>query len=134
MPRQIIDHLTLRGGALDVADTKTLLAKRNAEWEVSENPQKYFNRVEQAIKALTRAGINLDLNEQRDIALYYIKASGAFDAVVCEWENKAAADKTWANIKMFISAEYARENKQNNSQQSNLKPMQWKNKQRQRKN
>jgi hypothetical protein len=93
MPRQIIDHLKLRGGALDFADTKTLLAKRDAEWEVSENPQKYFNRVEQAIKALTPVGINLDLNEQRDMALYYLKASGEFDTAVREWENKAAAEK-----------------------------------------
>ncbi len=30
-----------------------------------------------------------------------------------EWEAKPAADKTWANIKTFISAKYAKENKQN---------------------
>jgi hypothetical protein len=32
---------------------------------------------------------------------------------ICEWENNASADKTWSNIKTFISAEYARKNKQN---------------------
>jgi hypothetical protein len=58
-------------------------------------------------------GIDSDLNEQRDMALYYLKASGEFDTAVRKWENKAAAGKTWANIKTFISAEYARENKQN---------------------
>ena len=68
----------------------------------------YFNRVEKAIKALTRAGITSNMNERRDMALYYFKASGEFDAVVREWENKAAADKT-----CFIAMEYARENKQN---------------------
>jgi hypothetical protein len=31
MPRQIIDHLKLRGGVLDFADTKTLLAERDTE-------------------------------------------------------------------------------------------------------
>ena len=30
-----------------------------------------------------------------------------------EWEAKPAAQKTWANIKTFISTEYAKENKQN---------------------
>ena len=30
-----------------------------------------------------------------------------------EWETKPAANITWANIKTFISAEYAKENKQN---------------------
>jgi len=112
-PRQIIDHLKARGGTLDFADTKTLLAERDTEWDISENPQVYFNRVEKAVKALTRAGISSDMNERRDMALYYLKSTGEFDAAVREWENKAAADKTWTNIKTFISTEYARENKQN---------------------
>jgi hypothetical protein len=112
-PRQMINHLKARGGALDFADTKTLLAERDMEWDLSENPQVYFNRVEKAVKALTRAGITSDMNERRDMALYYLKASGEFDAAVREWENKATADKTWINIKTFIATEYARENKQN---------------------
>ena len=53
------------------------------------------------------------MNERRDMALYYFKASGEFNAAVHEWENKAAADKTWINIKTFIATEHARENKQN---------------------
>jgi len=109
----MLDHLKSRGGSLDIADTKKLIAERDAEWDISENPQKYFNRVEQAIKALTRAGITSDLNERRDMALYFFKSSGEFDAAVREWENKPTADKTWNNIKTFISAEYAKENKQN---------------------
>ena len=53
------------------------------------------------------------MNEHRDMALYYFKASGEFDAAVCEWKNKPAADKMWINIKTFIAMEYAHENKQN---------------------
>ncbi len=37
-PRQIIDHLKIRGGALDFADTKTLLSERNKEWDINKNP------------------------------------------------------------------------------------------------
>ena len=51
-PRQMLDHFLARGGALNFADTKELLAKRDREWNVSENPQLYFNRVEKAIKGL----------------------------------------------------------------------------------
>jgi hypothetical protein len=112
-PREMIDHLKATGGALDFADTKTLIAERDTEWDISGNPQVYFNRVEKAVKSLTRAGITSDMNEHRVMALYYLKATGEFDAAVCEWENKAAADKTWANIKTFIATEYAREIKQN---------------------
>ncbi len=35
-PRPIINHLHNQGGALDFVDTKTLLAERYAEWDVSE--------------------------------------------------------------------------------------------------
>jgi hypothetical protein len=45
-PRQMFDHLKVRGGALDFADTKTLVADRDMEWDISKNPQIYFNRVE----------------------------------------------------------------------------------------
>jgi len=112
-PRQMLDHLLDRGGALDFADTKELLAERDGEWNISENPQLYFNRVEKAMKGLQRNGIASDPNERRDIALFYLKATGEFDAAVREWEAKPAAQKTWANIKTFISTEYAKENKQN---------------------
>jgi hypothetical protein len=50
----MLDHLNNRGGALIFADTKELLAERDGEWNVSENPQLYFNRVEKAIKGLLK--------------------------------------------------------------------------------
>ncbi len=109
----MIDHLKIRGGALDFADTKTLITERDMEWDVNKNPQIYLSRVEKAVKALTRANINTDMNQLQDMALYHFKASGDFDAAVREWENKAAADKRWTNIKTFISVEYACKNKQN---------------------
>jgi hypothetical protein len=112
-PRQMIDHLRNRGGALDFADTKALLVKRDTEWNVNEVPLLYFNRVEKAMRGITRAGINSNLNERRDMALFYLKATGEFDAAVREWEAKPEADKTWTNIKSFISTEYTKENKQN---------------------
>jgi hypothetical protein len=109
----MLEHLHNRGGSLDFVDTKELLAERDDKWNVSKNPQLYFNRVEKSIKGLARNEINSDLNEQRDMAQYYLKAAGKFDAACHEWEQKSAVDKTWRNIKTFISAEYAKENKQN---------------------
>jgi hypothetical protein len=120
-PTDMLTHLRNRGGALDFADTKTLLAERDSEWDASEVPQIYFNRVEKAMQGLTRAGINSDLNERRDMALFYLKSSGEFDAAVREWENKPAGQKTWQNIKTFISAEHAKENKQNKLTAKNFK-------------
>ena len=120
-PTDMLTHLQNRGGALDFADTKTLLAERDGEWDASEVPQIYFNRVEKAIQGLTHAGINSDLNERRDMALFYLKASGEFDAAVREWEQRPARNKTWQNIKTLISTEYAKENKQNKLTAKNFK-------------
>ena len=55
------------------------------------------------------------------MALYYLKSSGEFDAAVREWENRPAGQKTWQNIKTFISAEHAKENKQNKLTAKNFK-------------
>jgi hypothetical protein len=107
------------------------LSERDTEWNVSKVPQLYFNRVEKAMRGLTRAGINSNLNEGRDMALFYLKATSEFDAAIREWEAKPATDKTWVNIKSFISTEYAKENKQN---KLNSRQMQLKNKLRQQKN
>jgi hypothetical protein len=87
----MLEHLLIRGETLDFADTKALITKRDNKWNVSKNPQLYFNRVEKAIKGLDRNGINSDLNEQRDIALYYLKAAVKFDAACCEWEQKTSS-------------------------------------------
>ena len=81
----------------------------------------YFNRVEKAMQQLTRAGITSDLNERTDMALYYLKSTGEYDAAVREWEAKPVAIRTWANIKLFMSAEYAKENKQNKQTAKQLK-------------
>jgi hypothetical protein len=35
-PRQMIDHLKVRGGALDFVDTKTLLTEKDMEWDIRE--------------------------------------------------------------------------------------------------
>jgi hypothetical protein len=59
-PRQILEHLLNRGGALNFAYTKNLIVKRNGEWNVNQNPQIYFNRVEMAMKSLASNGINSD--------------------------------------------------------------------------
>jgi hypothetical protein len=82
----MLTHLRKQGGALDLADTKTLLAEREGEWNASKVPQIYFNRVKKAIQGLICAGITSDLNKRQDMVLYYLKASGEFDAAVREWE------------------------------------------------
>jgi hypothetical protein len=120
-PNDMLTHLRNRGGALDFADTNTLLAERDSKWDASEVPQMYFNQVKKAIQGLTQAGITSDLNKCCDMALYFLKASREFNAAIREWEQWPAGQKTWQNITTFISAEYAKENKQNKLTAKNFK-------------
>jgi hypothetical protein len=92
-PNDMLTRLRNYGGALDFADTKTLLAERDSKWDASKVPQVYFNRVKKAIQELTQAGITSDLNKRCDMALYFLKASREFDAAVREWEQRPAARK-----------------------------------------
>jgi hypothetical protein len=50
---------------------------------MSAKPPKYIStESKMAMKKHTRAGITSDLNKQRDMAVYYLKASGEFDAAI----------------------------------------------------
>ena len=86
-----------------------------------QSPTDIFQPSQKAIQGLTQAGITSDLNKRRDMALYFLKASGDFNAAIREWEQRPAGQKTWQNIKTFISAEYAKENKQNKLTAKNFK-------------
>jgi len=55
------------------------------------------------------------------MALYYLKASGEFDAAVREWEQKPTGQKTWLTFKTFISTEHAKENMKNKLTTKNFK-------------
>jgi hypothetical protein len=35
----MLEHVLDRGGALDFANTKNLIAKRDGEWNINKNPQ-----------------------------------------------------------------------------------------------
>ncbi len=78
---------------MDFTDTKKLISERDSEWDTNEVPQVYFNRVKKAIKQLKRAWIQSNLNERKDTALYFLKASGEYNAAVREWEAKPETDK-----------------------------------------
>jgi len=48
----MITHLRNRGGALDLADTKTLLAERDQEWEANEVPTHLSSELRKGVTAI----------------------------------------------------------------------------------
>jgi hypothetical protein len=53
-PNDMLTHLWNHRGALDFADTKTLLAERDSKWDASKVPQIYFNQVKKQSKDLPK--------------------------------------------------------------------------------
>jgi hypothetical protein len=115
----MIDCLRNRGGALDFADTKTLLTGRDQEWDASEVPTIYFNRVEKAMKQLTRAGIMSDLKERTEMELFQFKNTGEYDATVREWEAKPVATKCGQILNCSCQWNMQRRASKTNNQQNN---------------
>ena len=109
--KQMIEHLQERSGGLDHKDINEIASERDAEWDITDTPAVYFNKVEKAIKQLERFNIKTDLVLCMNRAMEAFDNSGLFDAAVREWNNKDKAEKTWANIKIFINTEYAKMNK-----------------------
>ena len=49
---EMIKHLQERSGGLDHKDVSAIAAERDAEWDITETPTIYFNKVEKASKQL----------------------------------------------------------------------------------
>jgi hypothetical protein len=58
------------------------------------------------------------MNKQRDMALYHLKATGEFHAAVHEWEQKPTANKMWANINHSFQRNMQKRTSKINSPQS----------------
>ena len=50
--RQMIEHLQEHSGGLDHKDISEIASERDAEWDITETPTIYFNKVEKASKQL----------------------------------------------------------------------------------
>lgn len=112
--RQMINHLRKRGGGLDHVDIMKIRKERDEPWDCTENPATYFARVEKNVHLLslvTPTPIHTDMTEKMMTVLAAASGSGLFNAAIREWEQKPEREKTWDNIKVFISEEYCKAQK-----------------------
>jgi hypothetical protein len=88
-------------------------------------PAKYHRYISTELKKQSRdlpaQAITSDLNERQDMVLYYLKASGEFDAAVREWEQRPTGQKTWQNIKSSSEQSMQKKTSRTNSLQNNSK-------------
>eukprot|EP00804_Cyclotella_cryptica_P011218 CCRYP_007736-RA/>CCRYP_007736-RA protein AED:0.38 eAED:0.38 QI:0/-1/0/1/-1/1/1/0/375 len=110
-PKQMIDHLLLGGAVLDYMDVSELNDKLTEPWDGIENPATKFARDDIIERQLIKAGLPNQQPLRLALILARVKSTGEYDNAVREWDNKPAADKTFANFRPFITIEFTKRNK-----------------------
>ncbi len=110
--KDMIAHLRSRWGSADFVDKCALINELNMPWSAAEVPTIYFNRIEKAIKQLSRVGVPWPREACINNALKAFKDAGEYDPAVREWEAKPEAEKTWDNVKKMITSEYSKYQRQ----------------------
>ena len=110
-PMQMIEHLRLGGAVLDYMDVSELNDKLTEPWDGVENPATKFARDDIIERQLIKAGLPNQQPLRLALMLARIKSMGEYDNAVREWDNKPAADKTFANFRPFITLEFTKRNK-----------------------
>eukprot|EP00804_Cyclotella_cryptica_P023556 CCRYP_018914-RA/>CCRYP_018914-RA protein AED:0.41 eAED:0.42 QI:0/0/0/1/0/0/2/0/281 len=110
-PKQMIDHLLLGGAVLDYMDVSELNDKLTEPWDGIENPATKFARDDIIERQLIKAGLHNQQPLRLALILARVKSTGEYDNAVREWDNKTAADKTFANFRPFITIEFTKRNK-----------------------
>jgi hypothetical protein len=111
-PMQMIEHLRLGGAVLDyMVDVSELNDKLTEPWDGVKNPATKFARKDIIERQLIKAGLPNQQPLRLALMLARIKSMGKYDNAVREWDNKPAADKTFANFRPFITLEITKRNK-----------------------
>ncbi len=118
--KDMITHLRSRWGSADFVDKCALINELNTPWSAAEVPTIYFNRIEKAIKQLSRVGVPWQREACINNALKAFKDAGEYDAAVREWEAKPEAEKTWDNVKKMITSEYSKYQRQHSTSAKSL--------------
>ncbi|KAL7485547.1 hypothetical protein ACHAW6_011144 [Cyclotella cf. meneghiniana] len=100
-PLELLVHLTTIAGDLDYFNETNCLNAFMVPWDATENPGTYFVWIWGSSKTSLA------------IALTYFKSSGEYNAVLHEWDQKRAANKTFQKFGKLIDDEFSKHERQN---------------------
>ncbi|KAL7510509.1 hypothetical protein ACHAXN_007409, partial [Cyclotella atomus] len=112
-PIKILTHLRSNGGDLDHLDVTELIQKDQKDWNHIEAPATFFARGDKIEKQLVKAGQAAHPALRLAFGLATFKGYGEFDPDIRRWKDKAPADKTFANFRVFVQKAFTDWNKQN---------------------
>lgn len=101
---EILQHLETNYGALDSDALSANLERLNEPWEPAETMEPLWKRTRE-VQAVADAGNEPISDGQLLIAIRKVlKASGVFELDMRDWDNKPAAQRTWAAFRTFFTA------------------------------
>ena len=112
-PIEILTHLRNNGGDLDHLDVTELIQQLQKDWDHIEAPATFFARGDKIEKQLVKAGQAANPALRLAFGHATFEASGEFDPDLRRWKDKAPADKTFANFRVFMQKAFTDRTKHN---------------------
>jgi hypothetical protein len=117
-PMQLMDHIYQGGAVLDYMDVEELTKHLMEPWDGTENPATRFARDDKYERQLIKAGLPDQQALRLALAQGFARKSGEYEALLREFEAKAAADRTFANFRPGFIAEFAKRSKHKDTARS----------------
>jgi hypothetical protein len=115
----MLKHLMDNYGKLTPEDILANDNRLNDPWDGSEGFEKIISRVEECVEFVKEAERPYSPEQILDRVLHIVSKTGLYHEDLKEWNKKAAADKTWANLKEFmVAAQSSSLEMQKNSKQA----------------
>ena len=112
-PMEILEHLRTHGRDLDHLDVTELIQQLQKDWDHIEAPATFFARGDKIEKQLVKAGQAANPALRLAFGHATFEASGEFDPDLRRWKDKAPADKTFANFRVFMQKAFTDRTKHN---------------------
>jgi hypothetical protein len=118
-PKKMLKHLMDNYGKLTPDDILANDNRLNEPWDGSEAFEKIIDRVEECVEFAIEAERPYSPEQILDRVLHIVSKTGLYHEYLKEWKKKAAADKTWPNLKTFmVAAQASNREMQKNSKQA----------------
>ena len=115
--KDYFDHLDTKWCKLDTNSISEMKAEYYQKWVGEEHVTDFGKRLDDEQTALSENDITISNTDKQQFYIEQMYASRQFTReAMIRWEDKATADKTWANAKSFFEEEVAKdETYRNNS-------------------
>lgn len=105
--KQFLEHLRTNVTQLTTKQKKDLKKEIDMEWNLTQDINEYFTKMEEKQENLDGWGVQVTAEEMVLAAVTQMQDSNIFESrFLIEWETKPEHEKTWVNMKEYYTKEY----------------------------